>query len=69
MTLYFHLSEFESELEAGESLDMKLFSRLNKTETQVEALKTVDAGTEEDTSHVTTQGYQSVSVRPSHDFA
>lgn len=37
---------------------MELFSRLNKTETEVEALKTVDQGTEEEMTHVTTHGYE-----------
>lgn len=55
---FFTLSEFESKLEAGESLDMELFSRLNKTETEVESLKAVDQGKEEEMTHVTTHGYE-----------
>lgn len=42
----FYLTEFESKLEASESLEEELKTRLNKTETKVEALKTADRGKE-----------------------
>lgn len=46
---------------------MELFTRLNKTEMEVKTLKTVDQGKEE-TSHVTTEGYQFMIVRSSRGF-
>lgn len=42
----FYLTEFESKLEASESLEEELKTRLNNTETKVEALKTADRGRE-----------------------
>lgn len=43
----FYLSEFESRLEASESLEEELNVRLNNTKTEVEALKTADQGERE----------------------
>lgn len=55
---FFPFSEFESKLEAGDKLDMELFSSLNTTKTEVQALKTVDQGKVGETRCVSTHGFE-----------